>query len=279
MHEMMRNFSILSASLALCTGFLLLVNQSHAAENWKGLISSQYPIGFEISPKEACENAEEQAKLDAMSLAGCEKLTFKQFETCESSDDAERCAFFQETLNAYDNCFVAKYKLLERNTNKLDLNQNQVCEVAAEINVRSFKSRHNPNLIVQIDDTLSRNFKVGDEILVKGKLSQPSFINVLAWYPEIDRDNLYMLHSDELLKEPKFSNNFELPPITQPKRWWASLPKDFNRKESNEFIIVLASVKPFKIMPKEARSSFFGRLDEFGRENWRIARYSYRIYE
>ena len=141
MHKIMRNFSILSASLALCTGFFLLVNQSHAAENWKGLISSQYPIGFEISPKEACENAEEQAKLDAMSLAGCEKLTFKQFETCESSDDAERCAFFQETLNAYDNCFVAKYKLLERNTNKLDLNQNQVCEVAAEINIRSFKSQ------------------------------------------------------------------------------------------------------------------------------------------
>jgi hypothetical protein len=32
-------------------------------------------------------------------------------------------------------------------------------------------------------------------------------------------------------------------------------------------------------MPKEARSSFFGRLDEFGRENWRIARYSYRIFK
>ena len=47
----MRNHSIFSASLALCMGFLLLVNQSHAAENWKGLISSQYPIGFEISPK------------------------------------------------------------------------------------------------------------------------------------------------------------------------------------------------------------------------------------
>ena len=188
-------------------GSLLLVAQSHAAENWKGLISSQYPIGFEISPKEACENAEEQAKLDAMSLAGCEKLSFRQFETCESSDDAERCAFFQETFNAYDNCFVAKYKLLERNTNKLDLNQNLVCEVAAEINVRGFKSQHNPNLIVQVDDALSRNFKMGDEILVKGKLSQPSFINVLAWYPEIDRDNLYTLHSDELLKEPEFSND------------------------------------------------------------------------
>ena len=137
-----------------------------AAENWKGLISSQYPIGFEISPKEACENAEEQAKLDAMSLAGCEKLSFRQFETCESSDDAERCAFFQETFNAYDNCFVAKYKLLERNTNKLDLNQNLVCEVAAEINVRGFKSQHNPNSIVRVDDALSRNFKIGDGVVI-----------------------------------------------------------------------------------------------------------------
>ncbi len=255
------------------------MNQSQATENWKGLISSQYPIGFEISPKEACENAEEQAKLDAMSLAGCEKLSFRQFETCKSSDDAERCVFFQETFNAYDNCFVANYKLLERNTNKLDLNQNLVCEVAAEINVRGFKSQHNPNLIVQVDDSLSRNFKVGDEILVKGRLSQPSFINVVAWYPEIDRDNLYMLHSDELLREPKFSTDFELPQVRQSERWWAVLPEGFNREESNEFIIILASAKPFKVMPKEARSSFFGRLDEFGRENWRIARYSYRIFK
>ena len=276
---MTRSFSILCASLALWVGPLLPLAQSNAAENWKGLISSQYRIGFEISPKEACENAEEQAKLDAMSLAGCEKLSFRQVETCESSDDAERCAFFQETFNAYDNCFVAKYKLLERNTNKLDLNQNLVCEVVAEINVRGFKSQHNPNLIVQVDDALSRNFKIGDEILVKGKLSQPSFINVLAWYPEIDRDNLYMLHSDELLREPKFSSDFELPPVTQSERWWAFLPEGFNREESNEFIIVLASAKPFKVMPKEARSSFFGRLDEFGRENWRIARYSYRIFK
>jgi len=31
------------------------------------------------------------------------------------------------------------------------------------------------------------------------------------------------------------------------------------------------------VMEKEARSDFFKRLDELGRENWRIARYSYRI--
>ena len=86
-------------------------------------------------------------------------------------------------------------------------------------------------------------------------------------------------HSDELLREPKFSSDFELPPVTQSERWWAFLPEGFNREESNEFIIVLASAKPFKVMPKEARSSFFGRLDEFGRENWRIARYSYRIFK
>ena len=100
------------------------MNPIQANEYWKGLIDAQYPISFEISPREACENAEEQAKLDAMSLAGCEKLSFRQFESCESSNDADRCAFFQETFNAYDNCFVARYKLLDRNTSKLDLNQN-----------------------------------------------------------------------------------------------------------------------------------------------------------
>ena len=265
--------------ILLMTFFSVSVVPAEAIENWKGVISSQYPIGFEISPKEACENATEQAKLDAMSLAGCEKLSFRQVETCESSSDAERCAFFQETFNAYDNCFVAKYKLLERNASKLDPSQNLVCEVAAEISVRGFKSQHDPNLIVQVDEGLNRNFRAGDEIIVRGELSQPSFVNVLAWYPEIDQDHLYRLHSDEDLETPRFTDGFMLPPMTQTERWWAEIPKGYAREESNEFMIVLASKAPFKVMPKEARADFFRRLDEFGRENWRVARYSYRIFK
>ena len=265
--------------ILLMAFFSVSVVPAKAIENWKGLITSQYPIGFEISLKEACENAAEQAKLDAMSLAGCEKLSFRQVETCESSSDAERCAFFQETFNAYDNCFVAKYKLLERNASKLDLNQNLVCEVAAEISIRGFKNQHDPNLIIQVDEGLNRNFRTGDEIIVRGKLSQPSFVNVLAWYPEIDQDHLYRLHSDEGLETPRFTDEFVLPPMTQTERWWAEIPEGYARGESNEFMIVLASKAPFKVMQKEARADFFRRLDEFGRENWRIARYSYRIFK
>lgn len=263
----------------LMTFFSVSAVPAEAIENWKGVISSQYPIGFESSPKEACENAAEQAKLDAMSLAGCEKLSFRQVETCESSGDTERCAFFQETFNAYDNCFVAKYRLLERNASKLDLSQNLVCEVAAEISVRGFKNQHDPNLIVRVDQGLNRNFRAGDEIIVRGELSQPSFVNVLAWYPEIDQDHLYRLHSDEGLETPQFADGFVLPPMTQTERWWAEIPEGYAREESNEFMIVLASKKPFKVMPQEARADFFRRLDEFGRENWRIARYSYRIFK
>ncbi|MEL0294244.1 MAG: hypothetical protein VXA66_11305 [Alphaproteobacteria bacterium] len=250
----------------------LLQPTAWAAENWTGAVSAQYPISFEMSPKEACENAEEQAKLDAMSLAGCEKLSFRQFETCESSEDNERCSFFQETFNAYDNCFIARYDLLDRNTRKLDLNQNQVCEVRAEVAVRGFRNKHDPGLVVQVDDTLSRVFKIGEEVSLSGRLSQPAFIHVLGWYPEMDRDNLYRLHADA-----KFTEDFILPPATQSERWWAVLPENWARDESNEFMIVLASKTPFQVMEKEARSDFFRRLDELGRENWRIARYGYRI--
>jgi hypothetical protein len=266
----------LSLYMAACCG-LVLSGAAIAAEKWNGAISAQYPISFEMSPKEACENAEEQAKLDAMSLAGCETLSFRQFETCESSDDSERCAFFQETFNAYDNCFIAKYDLLDRNTRKLDINQNQVCEVRAEIAVRGFRNNHDPQLIVRVDDTLGRVFRPGEEVVVSGQLSQAAYVNVLGWYPEIDQDHLYRLHTDQALDSPRFKTDFLLPPETQVERWWAALADDYQRNESNEFLIVLASKTPFKVLEKESRSDFFRRLDEFGRENWRIARYSYRI--
>jgi hypothetical protein len=266
----------LSLYMAACCG-LVLSGAAIAAEKWNGAISAQYPISFEMSPKEACENAEEQAKLDAMSLAGCETLSFRQFETCESSDDSERCAFFQETFNAYDNCFIAKYDLLDRNTRKLDINQNQVCEVRAEIAVRGFRNNHDPQLIVRVDDTLGRVFRPGEEVVVSGQLSQAAYVNVLGWYPEIDQDHLYRLHTDQALDSPRFKTDFLLPPETQVERWWAALADDYQRNESNEFLIVLASKTPFRVLEKESRSDFFRRLDEFGRENWRIARYSYRI--
>ena len=256
---------------------LVLSGEASAAEKWTGAISAEYPISFEMSPKEACENAEEQAKLDAMSLAGCETLSFRQFETCESSDDSERCSFFQETFNAYDNCFIAKYELLDRNTRKLDINQNQMCEVRAEVAVRGFRTNHDPQLIVQLDDTLSRVFRPGEEVVVSGQLSQAAFINVLGWYPEVDQDHLYRLHTDQALDSPRFKADFLVPPETQIERWWAVLADDYQRNESNEFLIVLASKTPFKVVAKEPRSDFFKRLDEYGRENWRIARYSYRI--
>ena len=266
----------LSLYLVACCG-LVLSGAAIAAEKWNGAISAKYPISFEMSPKEACENAEEQAKLDAMSLAGCETLSFRQFETCESSDDSERCAFFQETFNAYDNCFIAKYDLLDRNTRKLDINQNQVCEVRAEVSVRGFRNNHDPQLIVRVDDTLGRVFRPGEEVVVSGQLSQAAYVNVLGWYPEIDQDHLYRLHTDQALDSPRFKTDFLLPPETQVERWWAALADDYQRNESNEFLIVLASKTPFKVLEKESRSDFFRRLDEFGRENWRIARYSYRI--
>ena len=78
------------------------------------------------------------------------------------------------------------------------------------------------------------------------------------------RSNLYRLHSDEQLNEPNFSDFFELPPTTQSQRWWAR----YTRATSSS--LLLASKEPFKVMPKERARDFFKRLDEFGRENWRM---------
>lgn len=277
MKEGLRRLPVALVCFLLVSCVVFSPNTPLAAEKWQGAVTAQYPVSFEMSVKEACDNAEEQAKLDAMSLAGCEKLSFRQYETCESSDDAERCSFFQETFNAYDNCFIARYELLDRNTTKLDQNQNLVCEIAASVAVRGFRETHDPGLIVRIDDDLRRVFRAGEEVMVSGQLSQPLFINVLGWYPEFDRENLYRLHTDETRASPGFTDDFLLPPATQIERWWASLPDDYQREDSNEFLLVLASKEPFKVIEKESRSDFFKRLDEFGRQNWRIARYSYRI--
>ena len=55
--------------------------------DWSGSVIETYPLGEQLSKEQACKNAVEKAKLTAMSNAGLESITFKQFESCAASEN------------------------------------------------------------------------------------------------------------------------------------------------------------------------------------------------
>ena len=57
----------------------------------------------------------------------------------------------------------------------------------------------------------------------------------------------------------------------------AIFPDNYNKSSISEFLILLVTKKSFKLIEKEPSKSFYKRLDELGRQNWRIKNIGYTI--
>ena len=59
--------------------------------------------------------------------------------------------------------------------------------------------------------------------------------------------------------------------------FFAEFPKDQNGKAVNEWLFLLATKSKFEALDSESSENFHKRLDELGRENWRLAQMGYTI--
>jgi len=264
----------------LCVGLLLTLSASTlgwAQDTQSFRLTESYPITYELSPKEACENAEEALKQSAMSLAGCEKLSYREFESCTGANSESRCSFFRDTFIGFDDCFVASYIKIDEDAKRLNDSGELNCAVEAQVSISKFKDRHDPSFMISVDDDVPRVFQSGQPISIKGKTSRKSFLYVLAWYPEIDKQHYHTIYPMGADGNGAVEGRFVLPPASYPLVWDAMLPSDFARDEANEFLIVLASKAPIAMLEKEEVGSFYKRLDDLGRANWRLTKFGYRI--
>ena len=113
---------------------------SFGTEKWSGELTVQYPLGYELSKKDACQKASLKAKLNSMTMAGCETITQNKYRSCKSSNDQTRCEFFSETFNAFNGCSGIK-KIIIENNNKLEIEDS-----AFSLNPNTFKFNSLENL-------------------------------------------------------------------------------------------------------------------------------------
>jgi len=58
----------------------------------------------------------------------------------------------------------------------------------------------------------------------------------------------------------------------------AEFPQEQNTKTVSEILFLLATKSKFETLDAESSENFFKRLDELGRENWRLERIGYTIF-
>ena len=77
----------------------------------------------------------------------------------------------------------------------------------------------------------------------------------------------------------KLDGKFQIPSPSRSRAYsfFADFPKDQNGKAVNEWLFLLATKSKFEVLDLESSENFHKRLDELGRENWRIAQIGYTI--
>ncbi len=270
-------------SLLLVNRFLVfvcvLISSPAAAELYNA--EGRHPYSRSIS-EEACFSAAFlAAKKDAMSKAGLERLASSQMEICSDTVDNTNCELHQQTLSYYDDGFIAGTEKISEN--REGVGYDEECVVRIRADVEKFKSKPDANFALRAEIDGSRRKRHGERVSISGETNLNSNIQLLGWYPHSDGDYFAKIIPNSY--ENKFNDlngvvgNFSLPSGNASKLYeiTAQFPDGVELDEVSEVLIVLATKKRFTLLEKESAEEFHKRLNNFGRENWKMQKLGYSI--
>ena len=254
--------------------FLSFYSNLSFAESVKGEGMSYWDD--KTSKKEACDKAELDAKNDALRKLGLESFKSTQIEACTDTGDKTNCELYQSTFNTVSGGYIKSFEILQKSRGG---NDNNFCVVKINAEAFKFKGEHDQEFILNADIGDKRRFFEGSQLTINAELNKKAFINVLGWYPDIDKDNYYLLFPNKFEPNNHLSNKFQIPTISNVKKYKLDLgfPEDLKTDETQEFIIVLATKTKFAILNQIKVSQLLTRLDEITKPNWYMQKIGYSV--
>jgi hypothetical protein len=228
------------------------------------------------SKKEACDKAELEAKDNVLTQLGLERIKSTVIEACSDSGDKASCLLYQSTFNTISGGYIKNFELLEKGRGGIE---NKYCVVKIIAEAFKYKEEHDQEFIINANIGDKRRFFEGSNIVINAELSQEAFINVLAWYPETDKENYHKLYPNQYEENNFLKDKFNIPTKNTNTKYQLDIgfPKNFKKNETQEFIIVLATKKKFVILNTIKISELLTRLDDFGKSNWYIQKIGYSV--
>ena len=228
------------------------------------------------SKKEACDKAELEAKNDVLRKLGLESLQSNQIEACTDSGDKANCELYQSTFNTISGGYIKTFKILEKGRGG---NDNKFCVVKIVADAVKFEGKHDPDFIINANIGDRRRFFEGSNLVIDAELSKEAFVNVLGWYPDIDKDNYYKLYPNQFEKNNLLEKKFNIPTRANSTKYKLNIgfPEELKKDETQEFIIVLATKRKFAILNQIKLSELLTRLDDEGKSNWYMQKIGYSV--
>ncbi len=271
--------------------FLSLVNRLILAGTLSVSLSSQADTisvnGTYLLPetmsKAACyQKALMQAKQNAVRQVLGERLSNEMLEVCEETEQQISCRLFQQTLNWFDDGYLASLQH-DRSQNRIIAHDGfEECLVQITAEVKSFKGKPDPSFGLSAQIVGPKRKRHGEGIKIFGETTQDAHLSLLGWYPELDGDHFYRIVPNENDAPEKAKGKFDFPTAGASESYelfasWDSSYQEGELSEASEVILVLATKKDFPLLEVEPATSFYKRLDELGRENWKIAKLTYFV--
>jgi len=214
------------------------------------------------------------AKTDAFSKAGLEKFSSQQLEICSDNAEVVNCELHQQTLNYYDGAYIS-------GTRNVDVrNTASECIASVEADVRVFKSQHDPDFGLNATIKGSKNKRHGDVVQISGEISERAYVALYVWSPSSNGEQIQLIFPNQFDNKNLVSGKFSIPSSEKSRIYQlhAEFPQEQNTKTVSEILFLLATKSKFETLDAESSENFFKRLDELGRENWRLERIGYTIF-
>ena len=263
----------LSLVRSSCFFSIILISFSLNAEILKS--EGSYYLSMNISLEECYERAEKDAVKKVMESAGFERIVQYENLNCAETYERSSCEYFQESQVYFEGGFITTKKFSEKQVINLGAN-NSECKVKLEANVEKFNSQHDSNFILEA--RLNNNiFRDGEELLIFGETNIPSNLYLFSLDKENEEFNIIVPNDHEKLRNvvgvfqipsKNFSNAYGLK---------AKFPDYHKNDIIQEYLVLLATKRDFKVISSESSESMYKRLNNFGRENWKQKRLGYVI--
>ena len=194
-------------------------------------------------------------------------------EICSDTVEATHCELHQQTLNYYEGAYIAETRKVQVGNSATE------CTASLEADVRVYKSQHDPSFGLEATINGSKNKRSGEVVRIVGQVNKEAYLNLFVYSPNSTGDQYQLIFPNQFDTENKLDGKFQIPSSKKAKAYsfFAEFPKNQNGKAINEWLFLLATKSKFDALDSESSENFHKRLDELGRENWRLAQMGYTI--
>ena len=236
----------------------------------------RYFIDRKTTRDEACNIALEEAKQNALKKIVGENLKSNQLEVCTDNENKSRCTLYQNTFNYVEGGYINEIK--NKKEEILQSVPEKECLITIDAFVKEYEEKPDVNFTLEANLNQKPRLYDGKKISITGEVMQKSYITVLGWYPDTDKENYYQIFPNQYDKNNLVEKSFNIPSKNNTKyKLMTKFPKDFPQDETYEFFVIVASKKKLDILSKQNIIDFNKRLSRLGRSNWEMKRLGYTI--